>query len=71
MQRFSKELSAKDLEEIVKGIKLNKYKFLYRQSLTRSIFEGIVKGNNVKFVYDRKRHVIITFLHSKDEVHNG
>jgi hypothetical protein len=62
MQRFNKELTIKDLEDIVRGIKSGKHKFLYRQSLTRSIFEGDIKGEIVRFVYDRKRHVIITFL---------
>lgn len=56
-------ITADERAELVKKVQSNGTKLLDRLSIRLSVHESEHAGQTVRFVYDKKRGVIVTFLH--------
>jgi hypothetical protein len=61
-ERYSINLSIDDYLDLVRQIQNGEAKFVERQSNRVTLFEIQIKNFAVVVVYDKKRHVIVTFL---------
>lgn len=62
LNRYSLSLAKKDLDNIVKMIKLNQITKRKKLSLTKSIFLLKYKDKDIKLIYDKTQKDIATFL---------
>lgn len=60
-ERFGCGLNRHEYKNVIDNIKDRKYKLLEKQNRI-AIYEGEVKGNTTKIIYDRTRKEIVTFL---------
>lgn len=61
-ERYSINLSIDDYLDLVRQIQAGHAKFVERQSNRITLFEIRIRNFTVVVVYDKKRHVIVTFL---------
>lgn len=61
-ERYDLSLTNEDLNALVKLIQNNKGIFVKRMSLNRTMFLVEYKNQNLKVVYDKARHAVVTLL---------
>ncbi len=61
-ERYGVTLNKHDYKEISKSIMRGEQAVLKRQSLARTIYLIDYQGQQLKAVYDKKRHQVVTFL---------
>jgi hypothetical protein len=61
-QRFPKELTNHEYDELVRQIQSGRAKFIEKQSNRVSVFEVKTSGITAIAIYDKSRKTIITFI---------